>query len=391
MSGGDLGPPATLAGFVAFLRLNGAKLGPRETEGALAALAAAGAADPTAARLALRCALTCDRRQWERFDALFEAYWYARGRRRERVQSTAAAQRRRTARPALWDAHLPEDCDRAGAPTAPDDGQDGRAADATGRGRLIASETENLMRTDLRALSSAEELAKAQEVAEMLARALRDRVSRRRRAAARGAQLDLRRTIRRSLGAGGEPFDLRRKRRVERPMRIVALVDVSGSMKLYAQVFLSFLKGLIGRWTRADGYLFHTKLMRVTEALRDSDGLRAMGRLSVMVEGFAGGTKIAGALAQFNERHAKHAVDSRTVVLILSDGYDTDRPERLAAELARLQKRTRQIVWLNPLLGWRDYQPVASGMAAALPHLDAFLAANTLAGLAALEDEFARL
>ncbi|MBX2853570.1 MAG: VWA domain-containing protein [Rhodobacteraceae bacterium] len=377
-----------MAGFVAHLRLNGARIGPQETQGALAALAAIDAADPVTARLALKSVLACDRRQWERFDELFEAYWLARGRRRERLEPRPSPHVT-SARPALWDGHLPPDDGSAGAPSTPEDGAGDAAAD--GEGRLIATTADNLMRTDLRLLTTPEQLAEAAEVAERLARALQDRVSRRRRAALSGPQPDLRRTIRRSLASGGEPFDLMMRRRVERPLRVIALVDVSGSMKLYAHVFLAFLKGLIGRWTQAEGYLFHTKLMRVTEALRDRDSLRAIGRLSLMAEGFAGGTKIGGALRQFNDRHAKTALNGRSVVIILSDGYDTEAPERLGAEMKRLRKRARRVVWLNPLLGWRDYAPIAAGMTAALPHVDAFLAANTLERLAALEAEFARI
>ena len=109
-----------------------------------------------------------------------------------------------------------------------------------------------------------------------------------------------------------------------------------------------------------------------------------------MAGGVGGGTRIASCLATFNAGH-RRATTRRTAVLILSDGYDTDPPERLAAELARLRRRARRIVWLNPLAGWRDYAPVAAGMAAALPHLDALLPANTLARLATLEAEFRRL
>jgi uncharacterized protein with von Willebrand factor type A (vWA) domain len=186
-------------------------------------------------------------------------------------------------------------------------------------------------------------------------------------------------------------MDLVRRRRPERPMRIVAILDVSGSMELYARVFLAFLKGLIGADITADAYLFHTRLIRVSEALRDRDPLRAAARLSLMAQGFGGGTRIAGSLARFNDIHAKGAVNGRTVVLILSDGYDTDPAERLGRELARLARRARRIVWLNPLMGWRDYAPVARGIAAALLHIDAHLPASTLADLAALEAEFERL
>ncbi|MCT4371310.1 VWA domain-containing protein, partial [Yangia mangrovi] len=224
-----------------------------------------------------------------------------------------------------------------------------------------------------------------------LARAIRDRRSRRRRQARRGSELDMRRILRASLARGGEPLDLHRRARPERPMRIVALCDVSGSMTVYARVFLAFIKGLVDADTTADAYLFHTRLMRITPALRDRDTLRAAGRLSLMAEGFGGGTDIGASLGTFVEAHAAKALSRRTVVLILSDGYCTGRPEALAAALARIRRRAGRIVWLNPLLGWQGYAPVAVAIAAALPHLDAHLPANTIEALAALEPEFARL
>jgi uncharacterized protein with von Willebrand factor type A (vWA) domain len=235
------------------------------------------------------------------------------------------------------------------------------------------------------------ERREAERIAERLARAIRDRRARRRRAARRGPEIDLRRTLRRVTARGGEPIDLMRRRRREPPMRIVALLDVSGSMEVYAQVFLAFLKGLTGADTRARAFLFHTRLVEVTEALTDRDSLRAADRLSLMADGFGGGTRIAGCLAAFNRAHARHAVGRRTAVLVLSDGYDTDPPEMLGREVARLRRRARRVIWLNPLKGWRDYAPVAAGMAAALPHLDALVPANTLQSLAALEAEFGRL
>jgi uncharacterized protein with von Willebrand factor type A (vWA) domain len=116
-----------------------------------------------------------------------------------------------------------------------------------------------------------------------------------------------------------------------------------------------------------------------------------MDRLSLMVEGFGGGTRIAGALKAFNDRYAPSTLDSRSVVIVLSDGYDSDAPDALVAELRRLKRRARRLVWLNPLLGWRDYAPVARAMAVALPFIDCFAAAHSLASLAALEGELARL
>jgi uncharacterized protein with von Willebrand factor type A (vWA) domain len=111
----------------------------------------------------------------------------------------------------------------------------------------------------------------------------------------------------------------------------------------------------------------------------------------LLTDGFGGGPKIGGALDQFSRSYARKFVTSRSVVIILSDGYDTDPPARLASALQRLKKRGCKVIWLNPLKGWKDYAAVASGMAAALPYLDMFAAANTLDDLAALEPQVARL
>ena len=168
-------------------------------------------------------------------------------------------------------------------------------------------------------------------------------------------------------------------------MNIVAICDESGSMSVYARIFLAFLQGLVSVDSRTDAFLLHTRLVRISDALRDNDTLRAVERLSLMANGFGGGTRNGANLKQFNDQYARGMVTGRTVVVILSDGYDTDPADQIGTELARLRRRGCKIVWLNPLKGWGGYEPVARGMAAALPHLDLFAAANTLDALAALE------
>jgi uncharacterized protein with von Willebrand factor type A (vWA) domain len=368
------GPAERVAGFVAHLRLNGLAAGPAETAGALAALTTVDAADPASVRLALRALCAGCAEDWRRFDALFDAYWNG-GRTRP---GPPPAPRRPP--PQLWTARARD----AGSPGPGD--PDAESPDASPAG-LIASRREALTRRDLRALDQAE-LREAERIAARLARALRRR-SRRRRAAP-GAELDLRRTLRRLPARGGEPIDLMRRRRRRPPVAIVALLDVSGSMSAYVRVFLALLMGLVGADARTRAYLFHTRLLEVTGALDGRDPIGAATRLSLMAEGFGGGTRIGHCLGLFNAGHAK-GITRRTAVLILSDGYDTDPPATLAGELTRLRRRAGRIVWLNPLQGWRGYAPVAAGMAAALPHLDACLPAGTLADLAALEPELARL
>ena len=380
----DPGPAARVAGFMGHARANGFRLGVAETETALRALAAVSAAEPEAARRALKAVCCGAADEARRFDALFDAYWLNGGRVAARVSPRRSAPAPHTHTRTTAAADGPE-----AAGTGTRTGPDGGDAETDGEGRLIAVRNDSLRRTDLRELVSREDIAEAERVAERLGRAIRDRRSRRQRAARKGAQIDFRRLVRHSLATGGEPLHLPRRARPDRPVRFTALADVSGSMQPYARPFLAFLAGLMRHDTNADAYLFHTRLVRVTEAMRDPDPIRALNRLSLMAEGFGGGSRIAGTLSDFAARYAPAFVGNRTVVFILSDGYDSDGAAEIGPALARLKRRGCRIVWLNPLKGWADYAPVAGCMAAALPHLDAFRAANTLEAIGALEGELA--
>ncbi len=380
-----------MSGFIAHLRMNGLRVGSKETADALAALSVVEATNANQARQALCALLAGDAEEWRRFDELFDAYWFNVGKQRGGLAQNAHVQVQ-SAKPMIWQ-RSDEGADDTQtesnqAVTTPDPGD----SEAEGMdGTLIATRTANLSRRDLRELMDEQSLKQAELVATRIARAIRDRRSRRRKRALRGPALDMRRIQRASLARGGEPMDLYRRARPPRPMRIVALCDISGSMTVYSRVFLAFLKGLIGSGTDADAYLFHTRLMRVTDALRDHDTLRAAGRLSLMAEGFGGGTDISGSLESFLNGYGARALNGRTIVLILSDGYCSSDPDALGAVLARIRRKARRIVWLNPLKGWQSYEPVAAAMQAAQPHLDAHLPANTLEALAALEPQFRKL
>ena len=386
-AGRDPGPAARVAGFVSHLRDNGLRIGVAEAATALEALTAVEAISPEDSRRALNAVCTGCKDEIAHFDVLFDSYWMDAGRVKQKVIPTKSNS-------VSDDVHSSRDAkgseaSSAGFANAPDG--DNGAADSDGTGKLIATETRNLSRKDLRDLVRPDEIAEAEAVARRLGAALRDRRSRRRIAARKGDRLHFRKIIRHSLATGGEPIRLMRKHRPDRARKIVALCDVSGSMTVYSQIFLAFVAGLLRADTAADAYLFHTRLIRITEALRDNDAMRAIGRMSLMADGFGGGSKIGKSLELFASTYARRFVDGRSVVLILSDGYDTDPPAIMDAALAKLKKRGCKIIWLNPLKGWADYAPIAEGMAAALPHLDLFNAANTLADLAALERELGAL
>ncbi len=381
-----------IAGFMAHLRLNGLSVGVAETEATLQALAAIDACDAGQIRSAMKavCADNADR--YARFDELFTAYWMNAGRSKDgKAEASTHQETASGSRSRFGILEETKRTESVGNHDQPDEQDSDEEVGSSGEGRLIASRTHQSERQDLREFVSPEDIKRAELVAERLARCIRDRRSRRRRMARRGVGLDFRRTVRASISSGGEPIRLFKTRQPDRPVHLVALLDVSGSMTVYARVFLAFLKGLVSADQRTDAYLFHTRLVRISDALRDRDTLRAVNRLSLMANGFGGGTRIGTNLARFNDQYAAQMVNGRSVVMILSDGYDTDPPNMIARQLERLKKRGCRIVWINPLLGWQDYEPVARGMAAALPYLDHFAPANTLEKLGRLEPYLARI
>ncbi len=214
-----------------------------------------------------------------------------------------------------------------------------------------------------------------------IARRLARRLSRRRRPLARRGRLDLRRTLRANLSRP-DLIDLKFRRRKRRKARLVLLCDVSGSMDLYSRFLLQFLFALQNVFGRVETFTFSTRLTRVTDHLRGRAYRQALRRLTE-VRDWSGGTRIGESLAQFN-REWPRLVDRQTIVIILSDGWDTGEPEVLAAELLRIKRRAGRVIWLNPLLGNPSYEPLTRGMAAALPLVDHFAAAHNLAALRAL-------
>jgi uncharacterized protein with von Willebrand factor type A (vWA) domain len=155
-------------------------------------------------------------------------------------------------------------------------------------------------------------------------------------------------------------------------------------MDLYSRFLLQFLYALQGTVARVESFVFSTSLRRVTSALQEAEYAGALRGLSAEVHDWSGGTRIGECLAAFNREFAE-LVDGRTVVVILSDGWDTGDPAVLGEEMRALELRSRRIVWLNPLLGSPDYEPLTQGMQAALPHVRVFAPAHNLASLRALE------
>jgi uncharacterized protein len=380
-----------LAGFARTLRDNGFKVGLAETSDALAILASPAAARASSLKPALRALFCATHSDWERFDEIFDAFWQGRDMRQRHVlkgspgQSPASAPRR------LAEAHVPKDA--LGLPDRVErrnDADGDSAADGRGR-REGASRVESLAATDLRHIVDPDEIAATHALAARLARTMRARLVRREQVRRRGRRLDLRRTIHRNVSHGGTLIELAWRRRKIKPLRLVVLLDASGSMSLYTAFFVRFLYGVVDSFREAEAFVFHTRLAHVSPSLRDRDVTRAVDKLALMAQGIGGGTRIGESLATFNRWHAPRVINSRTALMIVSDGYDTGAPVRLGEEMRRLARRCRRIIWLNPLIGWRDYSPQARGMQAALPYVDLFAPAHNLESLAALEPYLARI
>ena len=380
-----------LTGFVHSLRDSGFKVGLAETNDALALLCSPLLKRPHSLKSAFR-ALFCGRlSDWKKFDELFDAFWSGRGVKTGiKVSGSSSKKSMKTIRE-LMDAQGARQDTMAGDVERQPGEEDEETGDKPSGRREGASIAENLGAVDFRQLHDPEAVAKAHELAERLARSMRVRLTRRDRQKRKGPRLDLRRTIRHSIAHGGTPIELIRKGPRERQLRLVILLDASGSMNNYTAVFTRFVHGMLDNFREAEAFLFHTRLVHVSSALSERDAARALDRMGLMAQGIGGGTKIGEALADFNRWHASRVIHSRTCVMILSDGYDTGDPAILAEEMARLRRRCKRIVWLNPLIGWDGYEPTAGGMQAALPHVDLFAPAHNLDSLAALEPYLARL
>jgi hypothetical protein len=197
---------------------------------------------------------------------------------------------------------------------------------------------------------------------------------------ARAGSIDLRRTARHAIRSSGELMQLFRRRARMRRRPLVLICDVSGSMEKYSRLLMIFAHA-IARREDLEAFVFSTRLTRVTRLLRHRDLDRSLDSLSKGVHDFSGGTRIGEALADFNRHWARRVLGHGAVVIIVSDGWDRGDPAQLTAELIHLRRSAHRLIWLNPLIGSKGYQPLTRGMAAALPHTDDFLAANNLQAL----------
>jgi uncharacterized protein len=376
-------PPRSLVhavvAFVALLRRDSLPITPLQTLDAVRALDHLDLGDRDELKRGLQAVFVTRPEEAAIFDRCFEAFWRAR--------SEADAVAEALAGPGMPEHGQEPALESQGARRERlalegwgEEGQEEETGEPLGV--PAASELEAVATRDFSTFS-ADQLDELLRVTVQIARRLARRVSRRRRPVRRRGRVDLRRTLRANL-TRGEIIELRYRQRKRRKVRLVLLCDVSGSMDLYSRFLLQFLFALQHVFARVETFTFSVRLTRVTDVLRARSYREVLRRLQE-VRDWSGGTKIGESLGEFN-RYWSHLVDRRTIVIVLSDGWDTGDPDVLATELLRIKRRAGRVIWLNPLLGNPSYEPLTRGMAAALPLVDHFAAAHNLAALRDLAD-----
>ncbi len=352
--------------FCQALRDRGIPVTPSDAVTATQSLGLIDVGDREDVRLSLRAALVRRREIFPLFDEVFERMWNPADIPRDRVSGTT-------------NTSIPPADKRAPHVTLSTWMRGGDEARETRIPVRTPSDRETRGTGDF-ATFDREDSAAFERLAARIARRLALRPSRRWEAARAGARVDLRRTIRNSLRTGGEAGVLEWRNRKIRRTRLVAICDVSGSMEPYARFVLQFLHALQNSFAQIETFVFSTKLTRTTALLRHRAWNRALSGVARDVSDWSGGTRIGASLERFADEWMK-LVDSRTIVIIMSDGWETGDPAVLGSAMERIHKRAGRVIWLNPLMVSPDYAPETRGMVAALPHLDIVAPAHNIASM----------
>ena len=272
---------------------------------------------------------------------------------------------------------LAVDDDTADAPDEPE----AAAASDDETIELRFSATEVLRHKDFAEYSD-EELTEAQQLMTRLRLVGSPRESRRLAGSkGRTARPDLRRTVRAAMKSNGEPFRRHWREPTTRNRRLVLLLDVSGSMEPYARALLRFVHAAVAGRQKVEAFALGTRLTRITRELSSRDPDIALRQTSTRVVDWSGGTRLGDGLRQFNDAWGQRGMARGAIVVILSDGWDRGDPDLLAEQMVRLHRVAHRVIWVNPLKVTPGYAPLARGMAAALPYVDAFVEGHSVAAM----------
>ncbi len=364
---------ANIVAFCRFLRQKGYTIGPQEEADVLRALEVlAPFESPASFQLCLKAILARTLPQQMIFDELYSQYW----RELEKAVNSKIKEGAPEKRPA--------DNSRQQQPKVQSikDWLQGKGQKETEE-MAAYSAYEVMGRKDFSGVQE-DSLWEVVRMIRRIARSLALRQSRRRKKANRPLQLDLRRTLRLNMRRGGEILDLAYIEPAQRKQQIVLLCDVSKSMDLYSRFLIQFVYAFQNAYRRIETFVFSTSLYRVSSQLRQRDFGAALSKLADAVPGWSGGTKIGESLQDFCETYASRMLNKRTIVIIISDGWDTGNTEMLAESMRIIKSRAAKVIWLNPLAGSAGYEPSTLGLQAAMPYIDVFAAAHNVESLRAL-------
>jgi uncharacterized protein with von Willebrand factor type A (vWA) domain len=372
----EAGPARAIVEFCRFGRAHGLSSNTKDILACLQALRAVRHLGFDTFKFVLRTVLCSSKEEWALFDTLFAEFWQnaepKRGSYSKKSGSTRA-----TLRPGRVEES------RFQTPAA-DSSQSNRPTEDQGKSISGASAAERLRKIDFAQVPQSD-LAELERLSRRLLQRLSCRISRRLQPRKRRGIVDLRKTIRMSLGRGGDPIELSFKKQKRHRAKLVILLDVSDSMNPYSLFLFKFVYVLRRHFREVTSFIFSTNLVAVSEVLRAQHLTGALKILSRMTTGWSGGTRIGGSLEDFNRLYAGKLLSPNTVLIILSDGWDTGGAEVLVTELQKIKRRINKLIWLNPLLGLEEYEPVTRGMSAALPYIDVFAPAHNLESLLELE------
>ncbi|MFC7517306.1 VWA domain-containing protein [Herbaspirillum sp. GCM10030257] len=370
--------------FARVLRRAGLAIGPAKVIDALRALQVVGVERRDDFYYALSTVLVDRRDQQTLFDQVFELYWRDPSRIQQQLQQLqdllggvrAPKPDTATIAPRIAQALMLK------TPHVAPPGAD-LPPELTFDASMTMSQAEVLKEKDFAAMTT-EEQAEVKKLIASLRMPLPEMTSRRSRPHSQGAQVDLRNTLRHMVRTMDGCVELRHRTPRTRPLKLVVLCDISGSMESYTRMFLHFIHALANHRRRMHSFLFGTRLSNITYLLRDRDVDGALSQVSRQVADWAGGTRIGACLTEFNRHWARRLLGQGTVVLLITDGLDSGDIESVAVEMERLSLSCRHLIWLNPLLRFEGFEAKPAGVRAMLPHVDLFLPVHNLKSLSRL-------
>jgi hypothetical protein len=351
--------------FCRFLRRKGFTIGMEEEATALSALQFIDYSHNDIFRLSLKATLCRSKTQLDEFDDFYLQYWNETGKAADAKLKEVGA-KKNSFQPAVsfksLNTWLHGDKNKETESTA------------------ICSIRENLSQKDFSTVPE-DEVDELMQIIKAMARRLAAKTNRRFEFSAKTDFPDLRKTLRKNLRRGGELLDIVHHRPKRHRVNLVLLCDVSRSMELYSAFLIQFMFAFQQVYPRMETFVFSTSLKRITPQLKQKSFDDAMDLLSAENSGWSGGTRIGEALDSFVKEYSRKMLDLKTIVIILSDGWDTGNIDLIKTNMKFIHVHCKKLVWLNPLAGFADYQPHVSGMQAALPFIDVFAPAHNAESL----------